>query len=125
MTKYLGFVVVYNLLQADYTDERTKEIKKAINIAISSATGGRFQATDENVLFHFSEDRSVRSSEIPVALNIQFLVPLYIGLEEQNEMADLIRATLLQTAFCGRGDVLAIVLSIGLTGLITAFSPRR
>ena len=122
MSKYLGFVVVYNLLPADYADERVEEIEKATNTAISSAAGGRFQATEENMLFHFSEDRSVRSAEIPVVLHIKFLVPLSVGLEERDEIADTIRAALLQTVFRQRGEVVSIVSS---TWPTASFSPRE
>ena len=122
MAKYLGFVLVRNLLPADYVDERIEEIEKAINIAISSAAGGRFQATDENMLYHFSEDSSVKSAEIPVVLDIRFLVPLSVGLDERNEMADSIQATLLQTVFLGRGDVVSIVSSTFPTASV---SPRE
>ena len=128
MAKYLGSVEVKNLLPADYRG-RVKEIEKAIqeaiDVAISPPTTGRLEVTDENVVFHFSQDRSVRSSEIPVELTIQFRVRLYIVVEEQNTIADVVRTELLRTVFRGRGDVLVNVLTQGPTGqLIVAFSPR-
>lgn len=120
MPNYRGFVVIHNLLESDYADERIEEIEKAVNSAISDAADGRFKASEENMLFVFPLDPSVRSAEIPVVVDMQFLGPANINLEERDEMTDLIRAALL-LVFRNRGDVVAIVSNRWPTA---SFSPR-
>jgi len=120
MEKYLGFVVVYNLLPTDYTDEPIGEIENVINGSISYAADGRFHATEENMLFSFPSDPSVKSAEIPVVVDIRFLGLANINLEERNEMADLIRANLL-LILRRRGGV---AVSVSNPGPTASFSPR-
>lgn len=63
---YLGVVIVYNLLPEDYEDDsRIKEIKKAINRGLA------ISPTEDNIIFSFPQDPSVKSPEIPVLVNVE------------------------------------------------------
>jgi len=119
MAKYLGFVVVSNLLETEHTDERKEEIENIINGSISSTSNGRFQATGKNMIYSFPLEPGLKDLEIPVMVDMRFLGLVNIGLNERDEMANLIRANL-RLVFCRRGDVAVNVLNPGPTA---SFSP--
>jgi len=106
---YLAFVVIYNLLPTDYTDERVKGIEDTINCTISSAGNGTFEANDDNMLFSFPPDPSVKSPEIPVGIDVRFR-SLSLSSKKCRLMEGKIRNALLTLpGIEKRGDVAVIV----------------
>ena len=89
MRKYLGFVVVYNLLVGQKNYE---EIESVVNGAISSATRGVFKAASGNMIYSFPQDPSVigaSAEEVPIVIMVHFFNP--IRNISPYEVADLIR----------------------------------
>ncbi len=104
---YLAFVRVYNLSPTDYIGNRTGEIEKIINSAISSVRGADApKATEENMIFSFPQDISATAAKIPVFVKVEFLNGAVFG-PPQIIMADRIRDALLSFFKKGkeRGDV--------------------
>ena len=75
--KYMATVIVNNLLEDDYSDERIGNIEKAINSAINDAMPNMdmVESNEENMAFSFPRDPSVASASIPVIVNVDFLYP--------------------------------------------------
>lgn len=71
MGNYLAFVVVYNLLPDDLSDDLFLErLESTINDAMTSMRRAGFAANDTNMIFSFPQDPSVKSSSIPVVADI-------------------------------------------------------
>lgn len=119
--KYLGFVVVYNLLEKD-TDEKKEEIEGAINDSISSVLDRRFQADEGNMIYSFPLEPGLASFDIPVVVHMTFWEQIGISCSNGDKVADTIRENLKQSALRERGDVLVRVLT---PSLATSVSPRR
>ena len=71
MRNYLALVVVYNLLPEEIADNPFLErLESEINDAMTSMRRSGFAANDENMIFSFPQDPSVKSSSIPVVADI-------------------------------------------------------
>ena len=109
MGRYLGCVIVCNLLPGDYNDQRIEEIEETINSAISAAADGE-KATKDNMAFSFPQDPSVTSATIPIIVNVE-LFSIVVE-KKRSDMAEEIRRTLLSLSGEKRGNAIVTIRSL-------------
>ena len=89
---YLAFVVVYNLTPSDYEKEMDVAIEKNVISAMSDID--KFWGVNEdNMIFSFPQDPSVKSEEMPIMVDVSLLA---LGRDDKiadkrQAMADKIR----------------------------------
>lgn len=71
MRNYLASVVVYN--QLDYTDEGIEAIEETTKFAMNQFLMPEIEVTDDNMIFSFPQDPSVKSASIPILVDITLL----------------------------------------------------
>ena len=68
---YLASVVVCN--QLDYRDEEIEVIEETIKYAMNQYLMPELEATDDNMIFSFPQDPSVKTASIPMLVDITLL----------------------------------------------------
>lgn len=122
MRNYFASVVIHNLLPGDYKDPKIEKIEKAVNVALSSLAQ-RMKADDENMIFSFPQDPSVRTSSVPVLVEITLLsgeAEISPGISS-DEIAGRVRTNLLK-CFRGREEVVVVA---QWPGNLIGYAPRE
>ena len=111
--KYVAVVIVHNLLENDYSEDRIGSIEKAINhaIAVSTSYMDMLEPSEENMVFSFPRDPSVISASIPVIVNVDFI---YAGTamqakikNERFSVAEEIHSAM--SSLTGERDIIVII----------------
>ncbi len=117
MGNYLASVVVYNLLPHEYDDLFIEYLEGAINDAMSSMRKVGFKANDENMVFSFPQNPSVKNLSIPVLVDITLFSTSNFkrGFVRHNGISEGIRKGVLSCLINSRtkGNVIVIVRQSG------------